>query len=190
MPEDEDKKEDTGFAEEDEDDVIQQIERQNTDDGEQYTLRQLVWTITGESARDVQQLTDVLLLCHGVFAESTELLELLMERFRGKTTLSGAPLKCNHHSDDEEERKTQWNRQVKVGSMLSAWMKTFWEQDFDSSDALLDSLDAFFDGVEHEFAGNRNVQVLLKVRYSVRTTRHFGESDIWFNTVARRGQRG
>ena len=141
-------------AERKEDDLS--IERQNTEEAEQYTLRQLVWGITHESNNNMnQQTADVLLLCHGTFAESTDLLDLLIERFRGKTTLSGAALKSNHHLGDDAALELQWNRQVKVGSMRSAWMKTFWEQDFESNEALIDILEDFFHGVKEEFGANK-----------------------------------
>ena len=94
-------------------------------DGEQYTLRQLVWSITHENSRDEKSTQDVILLCHSTFAESIHLLELLIERFHGKTTF---------FENDKSPKNGQdklWNIQIKVGSMLSSWMKTFWEQDFE-----------------------------------------------------------
>ena len=144
----------------DDDDKISKEEEQKVDlapkkdTGEQYTLRQLVWTITHESQRDEKQTADVLLLCHSVFAESSHLLELLVERFHGKTSISGSKTNLNDAS--------HWNTQVKVGSMLSSWMKTFWEQDFESKPQLMEDLDAFFESVETNFSSDKRVQVLLK----------------------------
>lgn len=83
-----------------------------------------------------------------MFAESSLLLALLAERFFGPKEKSG-------------KGKGTWNTQVNVGSTPSAWMKTFWEQDFETQPSLMEQLEVFLEPVERDFAHGGRVQLLL-----------------------------
>jgi len=132
-------------------------------DPEQFTLRQLVWSITHESNLDNNKTCEVVLLCHGVFSDSINLLQLLMERFAGEKdefdddsiTFAAADAKLG-------VADRRWRIQVKVASMLTLWLKSFWEQDFVEHPDLMPALEAFFDTLESDYADDKRVKVLLK----------------------------
>jgi len=48
-----------------------------------------------------------------------------------------------------------------VGSMLSAWMKTFWSQDFETQPSLMEQLEGFLDAVEHNSQSDQDKRVGL-----------------------------
>jgi len=73
-----------------------------------------------------------------------------------------APKNVQNGKKTQSTKDALWNIQIKVGSMLSSWMKTFWEQDFEAKPGLMEDLDVFFDSIESEFSGDKRVQVLLK----------------------------
>eukprot|EP01084_Bolivina_argentea_P180461 311778_1 len=129
----------------------EELELEEIKNDEQYTLRQLVWSITHYTSRDEKQSADVLLLCHPTLANSADLLSLLVERFE----LS---------MESELSMDKRWNIQFKVASMLSSWMKRFWEEDFETHPGLMDDVEAFFESVAANaaFDSDKRVGVLLK----------------------------
>jgi len=86
-------------------------------DPDEFTLNQLVTFITLEEYRD-EDAHKVIILCHKTFTTSIQLLTCLRTRFFLHRNVSG----------DSEERIAK--RGLKVGKVLTFWLKNYWVEDF------------------------------------------------------------
>eukprot|EP01084_Bolivina_argentea_P247489 414047_1 len=93
--------------------------------GEQCTLGQLICILTHPSLDSGTDIANALLICHKLFTESDNLLQLLIDRFT-----------------DETRDKQHWKTQNKICSILLAWIQHFWVDDIQNQVDLISQLES------------------------------------------------
>eukprot|EP01084_Bolivina_argentea_P275738 470319_1 len=153
-------------------------------DEDRFQLSDIVWSVTHKMNTDTAARA-IILLCFPMFSDEYKLIKCLIERFfepewsgqvTSKTGTSTAEVSMSISDSDYSETasllakfdfqthaasmlriESCWEVQVKVISFLQQWMRTYWGEDWDENDKLLEIVGQFCAKIENCYRNDPSV---------------------------------